>query len=242
MIIIKNRGISYPAQFPTYTIGDGKILVDDVRERFGLMMALSDRKTRRIKLFYKGRLLNDPGTPVREYGVKHKSEIIAVVREGGDASSSSDKEETVISDSEQLTPLQKIEKAQAMLKRRFDRRPNAESTSRSPNNFLNTAAQSSAGAGSEAFKKLDKLSTDFRNNWKPLCDQFISTPPPDEKSREDEHRRLKESVFQHILLKVDGIGTDGIPEVRMRRKELVKEVQEILKGLDEAKGRPRETS
>ncbi len=94
---------------------------------------------------------------------------------------------------------------------------------------------SPSGAGTEALKKLDDISADFRNNWEPLCAKFISAPPSDEKKRDEEYCKLSESVLQHVLLKLDGVETDGIAEIRARRKALVKEVQEVLKALDLAK-------
>ena len=68
-----------------------------------------------------------------------------------------------------------------------------------------------------------------------MCAQFVLEPPSDKKKLEDEHRKISESVMQHILLKLDGVETDGIAEIRTRRKELVKEVQEALKKIDAVK-------
>ena len=41
--------------------------------------------------------------------------------------------------------------------------------------------------------------------------------------------------MMHIMLKLDGVEAEGMPEVRARRKDLVKQVQKTLKDLDTAK-------
>lgn len=86
-----------------------------------------------------------------------------------------------------------------------------------------------------ASKKLDKIRDEFRLKWLPLCLDYIDAPPKDSKKREDEYRRLSEIVIQQVLLKLDGIETEGIHEIRQRRKELVRDTHEVLKQLDAAK-------
>ncbi|KAL6863480.1 hypothetical protein ACO1O0_003735 [Amphichorda felina] len=231
VLLIKNGGVIYPAHFPAYSIGDGKLRVHDIKERVGLMMDLSDRTTRRIKLLYKGQQLKDLDAPVREYHVKNKSEIMAVVPEGGDGSSPSEGEMATVDP-------QREGKSQKRRKKRSKKKGtkgDGDSISSARDSASNVESQSPNGRGSEALKKIEELSVDFRNNWKPMCAQFVLAPPSDKKKLEDEHRKISESVMQHILLKLDGIETDGIAEIRTRRKELVKEVQEALKKIDVVK-------
>jgi hypothetical protein len=87
--------------------------------------------------------------------------------------------------------------------------------------------------------KLDELRAEFTGKWLPLSRQFIAAPPADPKKKEEEHRKLSESVLQQILLKLDGVETDGNPEIRARRKEQVKEAQALLKELDVVVGKER---
>lgn len=220
VLLIKNRGVTYPAHFPAYAIGDGKLQVDDVRQRVGLMMDLSERTVRRIKLLYKGKQLKDATAPVRDYGVKNKSELMAVVPEG-DGESASEEEMVVVSD----------DKADGKSKRKRKKRASKKKDK-------NSAGEGdSSNDSSGALKMLDELSSEFATKWLPLCVKFTASPPADEKKRDDEHRKLSESVLQHVLLRLDGVETEGKPEIRARRKELVGRVQDVLKELDRAKTR-----
>lgn len=84
-------------------------------------------------------------------------------------------------------------------------------------------------------KKLDEIGDELRLKWLPLCLDYIDAPPKDPKKREDEHRELYENILQQVLLKLDAVETEGIHEIRQRRKELVRETSELLKRLDVAK-------
>jgi hypothetical protein len=84
-------------------------------------------------------------------------------------------------------------------------------------------------------KVLDDLAVEYQIKWLPLCSDYIESPPSDPKKREEEHRKLSESIMMHIMLKLDGVEAEGMPEVRARRKELVRQVQKTLKDLDIAK-------
>jgi hypothetical protein len=58
-------------------------------------------------------------------------------------------------------------------------------------------------------------------------------PPKTAKKLEDEHRKISETVMQHVLLKLDEIDTGGDPDIRARRKDLVNYVQDVLKEVDD---------
>ncbi|OAA56548.1 bag domain containing protein [Niveomyces insectorum RCEF 264] len=75
--------------FPAYVIGDGKLLVDDVRDRVQLIYKLSDAQTQRAKLYYKGKLLKDGAQPLCVSGVKNNSEILVTFPAEGDVASPS---------------------------------------------------------------------------------------------------------------------------------------------------------
>ncbi|KAK0636113.1 BAG domain-containing protein [Bombardia bombarda] len=79
VMLIKHKGVTYPEHFPAYAIGDGKLLVGDVRERIKMVMDLTERQGSTMRLLYKGRELKDLDAPVREYGVKNNSEVMVVL-------------------------------------------------------------------------------------------------------------------------------------------------------------------
>lgn len=241
VLLIKNRGVTYPAHFPAYAIGDGKLRVIDVKDRVGLMMELPVRGTSRIKLLYKGKQLKDPMAPVRDYGVKNNSELMAVIPEIDDISSPSD-EEMVIVDAPREDRKTRRRRKKRDKKKGITSDGDSVSAS-SPRDSTSTfdqprsppAPPASSGATSGPMKALDDLAIEFQIKWRPLCTDYIEAPPSDPKKREEEHRKVSESIMQHIMLKLDCIDSEGIAEVRARRKELVQQVQRILKELDVAK-------
>lgn len=87
VMLVKHQGITYPEHFPAYSIGDGKLYVSDVRERVKMILDLTDRQAKRIKLYYKGRPLRDLDAPVRSYGVKNNSEVLMVLEDSSHGSS-----------------------------------------------------------------------------------------------------------------------------------------------------------
>ena len=80
---------------------------------------------------------------------------------------------------------------------------------------------------------LDQISTSFHSNFKPQCERFITSPPSDPKTREFEYKKLSEGILAQVILKLDGVETEGDEGVRARRKELVRETQAWLGRLDE---------
>lgn len=224
VLLIKNKGVIYPTQFPAYAIGDGKLRVVDVRGRICTMMDLPQRFANRIKLLYKGRQLKDAEAPIREYGVKNKSEVMAVLPEGEVGGSTSEEEEEVIVDGTKS-------------RRRSKKKKNKKASDKKDAGGSSQPPPAPAATGPMA--KLDELRAEFTEKWLPLCKQFIASPPTDPKKKDEEHRRLSESILQQILLKLDGVETDGIPEVRARRKEQVKDAQAMLKELDVVVGKER---
>ena len=236
VLIIKNRGVTYPCHFPAYVIGDGKLRVRDVRDRVGVMMELSERGTRRIKLLYKGRQLKEPASPVRDYGVKNKSELMAVLPEMDDGSSLSEEEMVVVGE-ETRGSKSKRRKKKSKKKSGRGEVDSASSALDSNSNFDAKSPDLSATAGGidGPMKKLNELEDEFQTKWLPMCEDFFAAPPADPKKRVDDHRKLSESLLQSIILKLDSVETDGIAEVRTRRRELVHQVQAVMKNLDKAK-------
>lgn len=81
--------------------------------------------------------------------------------------------------------------------------------------------------------KLDALNHALQTML-PECIAFTTSPPHDQAKKDFEHKRLSESILAQILLKLDAVETEGDPDARLRRKELVREAQKVLNGLDDA--------
>ncbi|UKZ83957.1 hypothetical protein TrVFT333_011772 [Trichoderma virens FT-333] len=217
ILLIKHRGVTYPAHFPAYSIGDGKLYVKDVRDRIGLLMDLSSHTTRRIKLLYKGKQLKESMYPVREYGVKNKSELMAVIPDAEDDNGGRSDDDMIIVDEPSRNDSKSSKsKSKKKKSKRKDKNEASSPTSPIDSGSNGDAANAvSPTAINAAMKKLDDISDDFHSNWLPL--------------------KLSESVMQQIILKLDGVETEGVDEIRQRRKDLVRRVQEVLKQLDTAK-------
>lgn len=246
ILLIKNKGVTYPEHFPAYSIGDGKLLVGDVRERVQMIMKLSDRRTRKIKLLYKGRQLKDDDEPVCTYNVKNNSEILVVLPdESADDDSSSDSSEEVV-----VVGREDGERPKKSKNKKRKSKKKGRNSSNSPRDSnLEIPGGAAGGGGSRAqspavganavpvtpsgpIEKLNAINTHFTTKLLPLCVQFTASPPSDPKKRQDEHRKLSETIMQQVLLKLDEVETNGEEEARARRKELVRVVQDVLKGLD----------
>jgi len=234
--------------FPAYAIGDGKLLVGDVRDRIQLVMKLSDKRTERVKMLYKGKQLKGDNEPICRFGVKNNSEIMVVLPEGSMDDSSDSSEEIVVVGPEESADRRRQGRAGGNRNDRSprgsgvsvgldvprtsdDRKRGSTSRGQSPASGVSVASASSAAPGSP-LDKLNTIASHFTTKLLPLCVQFTASPPSDPKKREDEHRKLSETVMQQVILKLDAVETIGDEQARARRKELVKQVQEVLKGLD----------
>lgn len=83
-------------------------------------------------------------------------------------------------------------------------------------------------------EELDFLSHKFRKELVPQGLEFISNIPTDTKKRDFDYKRISETIMSQILLKSDAVETDGDTSARLRRKELVMEVQAFLRDVDAA--------
>ncbi|KAK4119171.1 hypothetical protein N657DRAFT_684629 [Parathielavia appendiculata] len=264
VLLIKHQGVTYPEHFPAYSIGDAKLLVSDVRERVAMIMDLSDRRARRIKLYYKGRRLKKSDVPIREYGVKNNSELLMVLGDPNQGSSGESSEEISVVGVDGRDRHERHEDSPSYSPRvgrsgRWDDRSPRDSSSQvgqessggdtvrrtasrvrrtqSPGSAVSAASAPAAapvGIPGGPIEKVNAIAADFRRDWLPRCLEFAANPPKDAKTRGDEHRKLSESVMQKTLLKLDAIETSAEEGARARRKELVVEVQSVLNKIDAA--------
>lgn len=253
ILLIKNKGVTYPEHFPAYSIGDGQVLVSDLQERVRLVMKLSDRHARRVRLLYKGRQLKDADKPIRDYGVKNNSEVLVVLGDmGTEGSSEESSEEVVVVDHGDNAARKKPKKKRKGKKRddarsppdsnssvglevplESDRRGGSSSRAESPS-VLSSVSGASAAASVPGgpIEKINGIGMHFTTKLLPLCRKFTADPPSDSKKREDEHRKISETVMQQVILRLDEVDTQGEEEVRAKRKELVRHVQNVLKEMD----------
>ncbi|KAI0159996.1 BAG domain-containing protein [Hypoxylon sp. FL1284] len=249
LLIKNNKGVTYPVHFPAYSIGDGKLHVQDVRNRAGLVMDLSERRIRRLKMLYKGRELKEQDIPIRDYGVKNNSELLVAVPEGklSDEEEESSSEEVVVTGDTGEQKSRKKSSNKKNRKKKRDRVSPRESTANlgvpaqreregrrlSPDPSIHPSRVPSPSVPSGPAARLEAIRSHFETQLQPLCQQLIDKPPRDKKKLEDEHRKLSETVMQHVLLKLDEVDTGGDPDIRARRKELVTLMQDVLKELDD---------
>lgn len=84
-----------------------------------------------------------------------------------------------------------------------------------------------------ALGKLEALEEKFHTDLQPMAEGLINSPPREKDKRDFEHKKVTETIMTQVLLKVDGVETEGDEEARARRKALVKEVQGWLNKVDE---------
>lgn len=262
IMLIKHKAVIYPEHFPAYSIGDGKLLVSDVKERVAMIMDLLPQQASKIRLYYKGRQLRDANLPIREYGVKNNSEVSVILSDINSESSGDSSEEIVVVGREadsSHAPSSKGKKKRGGRKSRRDqqrspresgstlnlevpagdqrRREKSQVRTQSPSAGSGVSGVSGASAAAAVpggpIDKLNGIASHFNTKLLPLCAQFTANPPSDPKKRQDEHRKLSETVMQQVLLKLDAVETNGEVEARTKRKELVHMVQTVLKGMDE---------
>ena len=88
-----------------------------------------------------------------------------------------------------------------------------------------------------SLEEVVSLATEYTTQWVPQCEHFLSYPPDDPESKSSEYTRLTTSLMAQIVLKADGIESQGDERARLERKVLLRNVQDMLRKLDASVGR-----
>ncbi|KAF1985299.1 hypothetical protein K402DRAFT_379667 [Aulographum hederae CBS 113979] len=239
VLILKHRNKAFPVHFPEQCIDQGELSIGELRAAAAKKLDIGDPN--RIKLFYKGRNLKDDNRLARAEGFRSgaESEILCVAGErpmgGSDFGSSEDSEDAGESASKPKR------KRNTKKKRKGKKSRGGDSGTATPNG--DTGGTSTpippphAPLPQTAIGKIEALASLFHTQFVPLCVQYTTNPPADEAKRAFEHKKLTETILAQVLLKLDAVETEGDPDARMKRKELVREVQGMLNRLDEVAGK-----
>ena len=69
----------------------------------------------------------------------------------------------------------------------------------------------------------------------PQCQNFMSSPPSDAKSRYFKHKGLSEQILSQVIMQLDAVDSRGNEALRRQRKKLISQAQGMLFKLDTAK-------
>lgn len=249
MLTLRNKRKEYTVHFPVYSIAKGELTIGTVRDATARKTGTSDPN--RIKLLYKGKNLKDDHHTCKQEGLKDGSEILCTIAEvvSGSTSESDEDEDsfTEATDGRQAngdgTGRRRRNRGKKTKRRNKRNATSGTSTpDQQPSNLGVPAAQGSTrapspqptAAPSTPLDKLDALENTL-STFRAEVENFERDPPPDQAKKDFEYKRLSETILTQVLLKLDGVETDGDENARMRRKALVRDTQEVLQRLDTMK-------
>lgn len=259
VLILRIRREQLTVHFPAYSIDRGELRIGDIR---AAAAKKANTISNNVRLFYKGRNLKDDARFARDEGFisGRESELLCVV--GGDPvptppqrddSEDEDGEVDGIDDNSSTADGGSKRKKRKPRKKKPSSGRGTESASNGystppptgtatfippsaiPRSTTSTPAPSSATATPQTpLDKINTLDAKFRHEMVPLCSSFVEKPPSEKKTRDFEHKKLSETIMGQVLLKLDGVEVEGDMEARMRRKEVIRDVQGWLNKLDDA--------
>lgn len=100
ILVLQHLGTTYPLHLPAFSIGEGALKVGDLRRLAAREMKTDD--PRRVKLFYKGKILKDDHRRCCDEGLKQNSVLRCVVTEAGHHGRRDDVESSESADSEEM--------------------------------------------------------------------------------------------------------------------------------------------
>jgi hypothetical protein len=236
MLSLRNKGQSYPVHFPAYSMAKGELSVGQVREQAGKKIGVD---ARRVKLIFQGKNLKDDSKQCRQEGLKHESQILLTIGDITSASASDDEDGTDGVDDSADPDSAKRRRNRNKNKKRRNKPKNSGTSTPDASNLgvpLPHAQNSRAPSPRPPQSPLEKIASlrETLYSWDKDVSTFEHTPPAEPAKRDFEGKRLSESILTQVLLKTDAIETEGDPDARAKRKELVRETQEMLKRVDDA--------
>ena len=254
VIHFRHKGHMHPIHFAAYAIDEYTVTVGQARDAAARRV---DAAPGRVRMFWRGRNLKDGKETLRDMGMRSadKLEVLIVV---GDRDTATDEDGDGADDgeSEDVDSSASGGKKKKKRSRRGKKSRKSETPSPAP-------AYTGGAAGAEHLPipsglhpshkaptpssasrqpspqpttpvgKLQALEDKFRAELQPMAEALVRDPPREKEKREYEHKKVTETIMTQILLKVDGVETEGDEEARKRRKGLVKEVQGWLTRVDE---------
>lgn len=83
--------------------------------------------------------------------------------------------------------------------------------------------------------ELDLIASDFETTLMPLCQDYVESPPEHAEKRADDYLKLRNSVAERILLRLDELETDAFKSLQDQRNGLLVRVQHILQAMEESR-------
>jgi len=252
VLIMKNKRQQYPVHFPAYSIAKGELTVGQVRDHAAKKTGTAD--PRRVKLLYRGKNLKDDTRTCKSEGLRDGAELMLTIADlVPSASASEDEDEDdesayldgcVQSQGDDEPRRRRNRGKKSKRKNKRDQVSGTSTPSEQPPGGANLGVpQSQASARAPSPKPasvpatpVDKINAlrDTLGTYLPAVDSFLKSPPLEPAKRDFEYKRLSETILAQVLLKLDGVETEGDPDARSRRKELVRETQNVLSSLDAA--------
>lgn len=248
VLILKNKRMNYPVHFPAHSIDRDELTIGEIRAAAAKKLEIPVADMDRIKMLWKGKQFKDDNKTARQEGLRSdaESEIMLTVGEhvpkDDESSDSEGEDETTTPGGKKKRRNRKSKKGK---KKSTDTSTSSARDSSNVNPdatyFPNAAPPPKSGtstpkppaAPQTAIQKLDALASKFHTGFVPDCIQFLNNPPAEKAKREFEHKKLTETILAQILIKLDSVETEGDQEARQRRKDLVRETQNMLNKLDE---------
>ncbi|KAK1076772.1 hypothetical protein LTR33_008649 [Friedmanniomyces endolithicus] len=254
-LMLRNKKRDFTVHFPAYSIAKGELTVGQVREHAAKKMGTVD--IRRVKLLYKGKNLKDDLRTCKQEGLRHEAELLCTVADSmPSANGSEDDDDDDDGMAEDGTGEMLGADGEARRRRnrgkRTKRRNKREQTSgtSTPAEYAGNSSnlsppQQASSQHSRApspkppgtpltpMDKLYALRDKFFSDYYPQARAFIEHPPSDQGKRDLDHKRLSETILAQILLKLDAVETEGDPDARATRKEVVRQTQAVLTEMDE---------